>query len=99
VKAILTPLYDTYEKHCQSGDIDKCVDFYHPDAVMFLSPTGEQRFVNVSIQKSNEKYEGGDDYLILTCDNTMESAKRGKETAKMKEQKHQCLSQKGKKLQ
>ncbi|KHJ87854.1 hypothetical protein OESDEN_12363 [Oesophagostomum dentatum] len=40
--------------------------------------TGPQKFT-----KFNEKYEGCDDYLVLTCDNTMESSKRGKETAKM----------------
>ncbi|KAK6725517.1 hypothetical protein RB195_004066 [Necator americanus] len=98
VKEVLKPLYEAYEKHCHSGDIDKCVEFYHADGVMvekgkgavygksyirdalvkLWEQTGPQKFT-----KFNEKYEGCDDFLILTCDNTMDSVKRGKETAKI----------------
>ncbi|VDO60579.1 unnamed protein product [Haemonchus placei] len=34
-------------------------------------------------EKSNEKYEGCEDFLILTCDSTLSSVKRGTETAKV----------------
>ncbi|KAK6050029.1 hypothetical protein COOONC_12466 [Cooperia oncophora] len=33
--------------------------------------------------KFNEKYEGCEDFLILTCESTMSSVKRGSETAKV----------------
>ncbi|EYB93651.1 hypothetical protein Y032_0180g808 [Ancylostoma ceylanicum] len=98
VKDVLTPLYDALEKHCHTGDMDKAAEFYHIDGVMvekgktvaygkaqirdalvkLWEQTGPQKFI-----KFNEKYEGCDDYLILSCDSTMDSAKRGKETARL----------------
>lgn len=31
---MLTPLYDAFEKHCLTGDMDKAAEFYHIDGVM-----------------------------------------------------------------
>ncbi|XGW06306.1 hypothetical protein V3C99_016539 [Haemonchus contortus] len=98
VKDVLTARYDAMEKHCQTGDIEKVAEFYHTDGVMIergvsaaygraqiknalqkhWDQTGPQKFT-----KSNEKYEGCEDFLILTCDSTLSSVKRGTETAKV----------------
>ncbi|PIO77691.1 hypothetical protein TELCIR_00178 [Teladorsagia circumcincta] len=78
--------------------MEKVAEFYHGDGVMIekgvsvaygraqiknalqkqWDQTGPQKFT-----KFNEKYEGCENFLILTCESTMNSVKRGSETAKV----------------
>ncbi|VDL76460.1 unnamed protein product [Nippostrongylus brasiliensis] len=98
VMEVLIARNDAIEKHLHSGDIGKAAEFYHEDAVLVLrgvsasygkaqirdalqkmwDQTGPQTFT-----KSNEKYEGCEDFLVLICDCTMHSAKRGAEPSKL----------------
>ncbi|CAJ0604490.1 unnamed protein product [Cylicocyclus nassatus] len=92
-QSTLQPIFDQYWKHFGDSQIDKALEFYHPDAV--LIETGKsglygkdaikreklnfsQQTGNAPMKCLNEKYQMTDDYIIYNADYEINSEKSGK---------------------
>ncbi|EYC19275.1 hypothetical protein Y032_0025g1286 [Ancylostoma ceylanicum] len=96
-KAILKPLYDALENHYYKGEMEKSMDYIHTDAVVVNKGNGAQygkkeimeafkkfteEFGVSKFIRSNEVYCGCECCLCLSCDITLDSPKKGKQSAK-----------------
>lgn len=90
VEAILKPIYEKFEEDCKGGNVDESVKYYHSQAVVVEKGKkawyGKEQLIEMlkeyfgtvespTFAKSNEVYQGTDDYLILHCDFEINSKK------------------------
>ncbi|KAK5971470.1 SnoaL domain-containing protein [Trichostrongylus colubriformis] len=98
VKAILEPRYESMEKYYLLGDMEKLMNFYHPDAMVIdnginVAYTRNEikmvfkkyfdKYGTVGFEISDAEYLGCDDHLVYHCKCLIPSSETNVEKVKI----------------